>query len=180
MSLPCCSKILSCSKASFAFFGGFAALALATAFTSQYVFGLQPCELCVYQRWPYGVVIGLSLLGFLLSCQKTVKTAPVFTGLIALTFLANAVIAAYHSGVERHWWKSFLEGCTIPDMKGSITDVLAQIAATPPVRCDEIPWIDPVFGLSMANYNVVVCVVLAGLAAYSTMRLTRPASVKNP
>ena len=157
---------LSNERIAFFAFAVIAALALATAFMSQYVYELQPCVLCIYQRWPYGVVIALSVLGLAFS-RRSQKSGPVFLGLIALTFAANTGIAFYHTGVERHWWKSFLEGCAVPDIEGNITDVMARIAATPAARCDEIPWTDPVLGLSMANYNVMVCLSLTALALYA-------------
>lgn len=157
---------LSNERFAFFAFAVVAALALATAFISQYVYGLQPCVLCIYQRWPYGVVIALGILG-LAFAYKSPKTGSFFLGAIALTFAANAGIAFYHTGVERHWWKSFLEGCAVPSIEGNITDVMARIAATPAARCDEIPWTDPVIGLSMANYNVMVCLALAILAVYA-------------
>ena len=144
-------------------FGGLAAAALGMAFISQYVYGLHPCILCIYQRWPYGLVVLFAVLGIALGRSKP-RAPHLFTGLVALAFAANAVIAFYHTGVERKWWKSFLEGCSVPSLEGNITDVLAQIAATPVVRCDEIPWTDPVIGLSMANYNVLVCLALAAAA----------------
>lgn len=141
------------------------AVALASAFIAQYAYGLAPCVLCIYQRWPFAVVIALSIIG--LSLGKKAKPAKVLAGLISLTFFANAIIAFYHTGVERKWWPSFLEGCSIPKIEGNITDVLAQIQAAPLVRCDEIPWTDPVIGLSMANYNVVFCLVLGAAALYT-------------
>lgn len=157
---------LSNQRAALFGFAVLSALALATAFVSQYAYGLQPCVLCIYQRWPYGIIIALGALGLWLG-GKNPKTARLLLGLIGLTFLANAAIAFYHTGVERHWWKSFLEGCAVPNLEGNITDVMARIAATPAARCDEIPWTDPVLGLSMANYNVFVCLVLAALAFYA-------------
>ncbi len=39
------------------------ATALGAAFVSQYGFDLQPCVLCIYQRWPYVIVIALCLIG---------------------------------------------------------------------------------------------------------------------
>lgn len=143
------------------------AAALATAFIAQYAYGLAPCVLCIYQRWPFAVVIALSIVG--LALAKKARTAKAIAGLISLTFLTNAVFAFYHTGVERKWWPSFLEGCSIPKIEGNITDVLAQIQAAPLVRCDEIPWTDPVIGLSMANYNVVFCLVLAAAALYTAI-----------
>lgn len=158
---------LSQGRTPFLLFAAISALALSAAFVAQYAYGLAPCVLCIYQRWPYAIIIALGLLGLYLA-----KTKPVFVkitlGLITLTFAANAAIAFYHTGVERKWWPSFLEGCSIPKIEGNITDVLAQIQTAPLVRCDEIPWTDPVIGLSMANYNVVLCLVLAIAAAYAT------------
>ena len=40
--------------------------ALLTAFAAQYWGGLQPCVLCLYQRWPYAAAIALALLALAL------------------------------------------------------------------------------------------------------------------
>ena len=158
--------LLSSPRSALMLFGGISALALGMALIAQYVYGLQPCVLCVFQRWPFVIVIVLAAFG-IYGAGKFKNVIPITLSLTTLTFAANAVIAFYHTGVERHWWKSFLEGCAVPDMKGNITDVLAQIQAAPVVRCDEIPWTDPVFGLSMANYNVALCLVLAAAALWA-------------
>lgn len=146
-----------------------AASALGMALMSQYVFGLEPCILCVIQRYPYGIVIALGLLGFAFSF-KCRKAASAMMGLIGITFFINSVIAAYHTGVELHWWKSFLEGCVVPKMAGNMDDILADIQSrTKAVRCDEIPWADPILNLSMANYNVIFCLGLAIIAFISAV-----------
>ena len=123
--------------------------ALASVFIGQYGFGLHPCHLCVYQRWPFAVLIVLGLLGYF----NKYFQIPVIV-LSALTFLTNAGIALYHSGVERKWWAG-LEGCSTPDMSGSIEDLMKRIQETAVTRCDEIAW--QMFGLSLANYNVILC-----------------------
>lgn len=154
-----CTLFCQNTRAAHFAFAVIAALALAAAYTAQYGYGLQPCELCLYQRAPYFAVIAFGILG--IAQHDKPHMGRIFLGFTAFAFVVNAAIAFYHSGVERKWWASFLEGCTVPEIKGNITDVLAQIEATPPVRCDEIPWTDPFLGLSMANYNVIVCLVLA-------------------
>lgn len=160
-------KLLSCHKAMPLIMVAVSALALGMAFISQYAFGLQPCILCVIQRWPYGVVIGLGLIGFLLSC-KYQKSVSGVMGLIGLTFLGNSVVAFYHTGVELKWWKSFLESCSVPTMTGDMEQILADIQSrTKAVRCDEIAWADPILNLSMANYNVIFCLAFAVLAFVS-------------
>lgn len=149
---------------------GIAAASLGMALIAENVFGLEPCILCVIQRYPYGIVIGLGLLGFLLSF-KYKKPVSMTLGLAGITFFANSVIAFYHTGVEQHWWKSFLEGCAVPDMAGNMEQILQDIQnKTKAVRCDEIPWADPILNLSMANYNVIFCLLLT-VVCFTSARL---------
>jgi disulfide bond formation protein DsbB len=128
-------------------------VSLTAALISQYIFGLHPCELCIYQRVPFVVVILLGLIGFF---------KPIFARITlwisSLALLINSGIAFFHSGVERKWWAG-LSGCTSPDMGGSIEELIARIESTAVTRCDEISW--SLFGLSMANYNVLLCGGLA-------------------
>ena len=164
------TKMLSCSKLMPPLMAVISASALGMALMSQYVFGLQPCNLCVIQRYPYGIVIALGIIGFFVA-GKCKKTSTAIMSLIGITFLANSFIAFYHSGVELKWWQSFLEGCSVPELSDNIEEMMAQIQATTEVvRCDEIPWADPILGLSMANYNVVFCLGL-GIIALISARL---------
>lgn len=149
---------------------GFAAAALIAALIAQFAFGLAPCELCIYQRWPFGLVIVLGLFGMAIHKGAMPALARLTVAMTCLTYLANAAIAMFHTGVERHWWEG-LEGCTA-DLTGSIDDLMARIASTPAAKCDEIPWADPILGLSMANYNVIFCAV-AGLLCFAWV-------IKNP
>jgi disulfide bond formation protein DsbB len=131
---------------------GLATLALTSALIGQYVFGLHPCELCLYQRVPFVAVILLGLIGASSRFGRTTL------GMSGIAMIMNTGIAIFHSGVERKWWAG-LSGCTTPDMSGSIEEVMARIATTAVTRCDEISW--SFLGLSMANYNVFFCAALA-------------------
>ncbi len=147
--------------------------ALSMALISQYFFGLHPCNLCIIQRYPYGIVIALGLIAFALSF--TYKKSSVFLmTVISLSFFANTAIALYHSGVERHWWQSVLEGCSVPDLSGDIDELMSKIENTTDIaRCDEIPWADPLLGLSMANYNVFFCFILGCVAFISARKISK-------
>lgn len=158
------TRFLSNHRLMLFFFAAISAAALAAAYAAQYGFGLAPCILCLYQRIPYAIIIVLGLIGAL--WQKYPRS---FSGVIALTFLANSVIAFYHTGVEQKWWKSFIEGCSSPDLSGNIEDLMARIEAAPVAACDSIPWQDPLIGLSMANYNVLFCAGLAIIALLSAL-----------
>lgn len=149
-----------------------AVTALGSALTSQFVFGLNPCPLCLYQRWPYVIIIGLSLIALLMGMKKKDKAVSALVFLCSLALLAGGVIASYHVGVEQHWWKSFLEGCSINF--DNAQDLLKQIESTKAARCDEIPW--SLFGISMAGYNAIISLIAAPLAVLSALLIIRKAN----
>lgn len=146
----------------------FSLTALSMAFASEAFLGLEPCILCIYQRYPYAIVIVLALLGMVF--RKNGKAAPIALALCSITFLANSIIAAYHSGVERHWWKSFSESCAIFQFDDPNKSVLENLLSTPMGHCDEIAWADPVFGFSMANYNIIFCLILCAFCAIASFK----------
>lgn len=142
--------------------------ALGGVFVGQYFFGLHPCHLCLYQRWPFGVIIIFGLAGLSLP-----RLSQAMIGLSGVAFLLNAGIAFFHSGVERKWWAG-LEGCTTPDMSGSIEDLMKRIQEAAVVNCDEIAF--KLFGLSIANYNVLLCLISATACAIFLFK-RRPSSL---
>jgi disulfide bond formation protein DsbB len=151
-----------------ALLGAIAAASLGFALIGQYGFSMHPCELCIWQRWPFGIIIVLGIIGFAFS-----RTAQPIVGLIGLTYLSNAALAMFHSGVERKWWEG-LKGCATPDLSGSLEDLMKRIQAAPVTRCDDIG--PSLFGLSMANYNVALCLGLAIICGlYLILRNQRPA-----
>src|SRR5207237_10719321 len=88
----------------------------------------------------------------------------------ALGFLAGAGIAAFHVGVEQHWWAGTAEcGASGPLAGGSAADLRAKLLAQPVVRCDEVAW--SLFGISMAGFNVIVSLALTAFAALGAKRL---------
>ncbi|MBI1327487.1 MAG: disulfide bond formation protein B [Alphaproteobacteria bacterium] len=130
----------------------YAALSLGFALFSQYVLGLHPCELCIYQRIPLGLVIAVGVIALL---ARKLGFPALFLQLAL--FITEAAIAFYHTGVERKWWVS--GGCSGGSLDGSVEDILARLQNTPTVRCDVIPW--DLFGLSMANYNFILSAAIA-------------------
>ena len=134
--------------------GGSLALLLG-AFAFQYIGGLAPCVLCLWQRWPHAaaVVIGLAALAL------PGRALPLLGMLAAL---ATAAIGGFHAGVEQGWWQGLascsggsIAGISMDDLLNPATDV------APPVRCDQIAW--SLGGLSMAAWNMVLSVALTAL-----------------
>ncbi len=103
-----------------------AAVALGIALASEAYEGLVPCALCLVERWPYRIAIGLGVIGLFLPRHL----ARIVLGLIALTIFADAAIAAVHVGVEFQWWPSPLPDCMAPTFSGgSIAQRLASMPA---------------------------------------------------
>lgn len=158
-------KALKCPIALLLAVGLISLFALIAALASEAFLGLEPCILCIYQRWPYVAVIVFGIVG--LAFKRRTPIPQVMIGLSGLAFLINSGIALYHTGVEQKWWVSTVDGCLIPGFGDEPQSILENILSAPTARCDEIPWQDPLLGLSMANYNAVLCFGLFIVCAVS-------------
>ncbi|WP_136163795.1 disulfide bond formation protein B [Sphingomonas flavalba] len=124
------------------------ALLLGGALLSQYVGGLYPCEMCYWQRWPHAAAIALAILAILLRRSAAGRA---LTALAAVAILVSGAIGIFHAGVEYHWWQGLTQCSTGPGAGGG--DVLANIWATPLIRCDQAQW--TLGGISLAGYNAL-------------------------
>ncbi|WP_372398224.1 disulfide bond formation protein B [Azospirillum sp. HJ39] len=132
---------------------------LLSALFFQFVLDYQPCVLCIMQRWPYVAVMVFGLVTWLFRRWKGLGDALLVASGFAL--LAGAGIAAYHVGVEQHWWAGTSScGGSVP--ANSLEALRAQVMAAPVTRCDEVAW--SLFGISMAGYNVAISLALAAYA----------------
>lgn len=130
------------------------------AWAFQYIGGMAPCKMCIWQRYPHGAAIVIGALAFAL---PGVRLLPFLGAAAAAT---TSGIGIYHAGVERGLWEG-PSSCTSGNISGlSAEELMEQIMAAPLVRCDEIPW--EMFGLSMAGWNALLSagLVLVWLAAW--------------
>jgi disulfide bond formation protein DsbB len=144
-------------------------ISLGAAFGSQYLGGLQPCILCIYQRYPYGVVIALGLLALLL--RRRPKLVGGLMLLAAIALFVDAGIAAFHVGVEQHWWRGTNECSNLIDPNLSIEELKKALLEQPVVACDEVAW--SLFGISMAGYNFLYASMAGIIATVLAFRLFR-------
>lgn len=128
---------------------------LGGAYLGQYAFGLYPCEMCWWQRYPHFAALGLAALAYVMPAQSRILVA-----LAAIGIIASGLIGAYHAGVEYHWWQG-LTACTAPAATGAGGSALDAILGAPLVRCDQVQW--QLFGISLAGYNFLISLG-AGLA----------------
>ena len=138
------------------------AAALGTAFGAQSFLGMAPCELCLWERWPYRVLVVLGLVG--LCVPQPARRALLWVA--ALTLLCGAGIGLLHVGVERHWWPSPLPECAAANLvAGSISSLIASLPAAPAKPCDAPNFLIPGLPVSFATMDFIlaaVCVVILG------------------
>ena len=141
-----------------------AAAALGVAFGSEAWGQLVPCALCLVERWPYRVVIGLGLVA---AVAPRGLVRPLLWAALAC-LLADAAVAAVHVGVEFGWWASPLPECAAPRFSGgSITERLAAMPARPSKPCDEPTFLVPGLPVSMAAMNLLFALAFSVILAMS-------------
>jgi disulfide bond formation protein DsbB len=85
---------------------------LGGAFAFQYIGGLAPCQLCLWQRWPHAAAILIGVVALLTGWRG-------LAWLGALAALATAGIGIFHVGVEQLWWEG-LASCTAGSIEGHL------------------------------------------------------------
>ena len=140
---------------------------LATAFAFQHMGGLDPCVLCIYQRWPWVAVIAAGLLALATTKAGPAGIARLLLGLAAIAMLTGAGIAGFHVGVEQHWWAGTSECGGVTGQAKTVEELKAQLMATPVTRCDEVAW--SLLGISMAGWNLIVSAAGGVLLAWQVI-----------
>lgn len=124
---------------------------LGGALISQYGFGLYPCEMCMWQRWPHLAAIVLALSALLLRSRSAALLLVVAATMAILT---SGLIGGFHAGVEYDWWEGLTSCATNIAAGGNMLD---SIMNAPLVRCDVAPW--TLFGISLAGFNFLLSVI---------------------
>jgi disulfide bond formation protein DsbB len=156
-------------------FAGFvlivSAIVLGTALMSQYWGGLAPCELCLFQRWPWSAAIVIALAALVAGNRGAL---PWVALALAIVFALGVVFAFYHVGVEQHWFAG-PSACTASATGATTLDEMKrQILGTAPVLCDRVQW--ALFGVSLAGWNLVASFGMAAICAGVFARTRRSRS----
>ena len=131
---------------------GAGAVVLAAAYAFQHLGGVQPCVLCLYQRWPWWIAVGLGCLVVLLRGRPGVALGVAATSSLAILFRRGPC------GLPC-WCGTALVGGLVScggavGMPTSVEALKQQIMSALVVRCDEVAW--SLFGISMAGYNFLI------------------------
>ncbi len=143
-----------------------AAATISAALAFEHFGGYAPCPLCLQQRYAYYFAVPASAVAFSLGQGYATKIARVLLLLIAVAFIANAIVGIYHSGIEWKWWEgpsTCAGGTPIEWGEGGLAEQLEEAQV---IRCDEAPW--RFLSLSFAGWSAVISAMLAGVAAWGS------------
>ncbi len=128
---------------------------LAFAYSAQYFFNINPCILCLYERYVYWAVALIGLIGFF-------RNHPLFFNLSGLILLSGVGLGLYHLGVELHWWQGTAACHGIASGKAtSIEELRAMLKSKPMARCDQANW--HILGISATYINLAWFLGFLGL-----------------
>ena len=127
-------------------------IAILSALIAEYLFNLQPCKMCIYQRFPYYFIICIILLFYFLK-----KTESLFLYLlIELSIFYGLFYSTWHVGIEQKIFNG-PSGCsTSLNLSSSTKDLKEQILNQDIVSCSEITW--TLLGLSAATINLILMI----------------------
>ena len=130
---------------------------LGGAYIAQYGFGLYPCEMCWWQRYPHFAALALALASWVIVPHR------VWATLAGLAIITSGLIGGFHAGVEYHWWEGITNCSTTPGAGNAFDFSNVNV-----VRCDAAAW--ELFGISLAGYNFLIStiggIVVVALAAF--------------
>ena len=132
----------------------FVSLILISAFVIEYMLGHQPCKLCIYERIPY--ILSILLIIKILFFKKYEK---ITLFILFLIFIASAVLAFYHFGIEQGFFsESFV--CKVGDLSGTLSkeQLLEQLNKNS-ISCKDVSF--RVLGLSLAIINTILSIILS-------------------
>ena len=137
---------------------------------------LDPCQLCIVQRYPYALIVVLGAAAILFANQAMERT--LLLGVIAVVLVFGSYVSGFHIGVEYEWWTAG-SACSAPivplEFEDSITLSEQTLDMRPPPNCSDAAWRFPgENGLSMAGYNFLISSAMAiGTTVFALASLAR-------
>lgn len=143
----------------------------------EFVEGYLPCELCYKGRLPHYLGIPALLLIFIMATKKVRHVFLEICIVAAIIFyICGFIISVYHAGVEWKMWEGPTSCGGVNIISGSnVQSLLENIKSTKMVLCTE-PALK-VFGLSLAGYNAIICLVIVTILLSLTRAMRQPIQV---
>jgi disulfide bond formation protein DsbB len=125
---------------------------VSSALFIEYILKVKPCALCIYQRYPYYLILLFSALFFFKNNWKSQLMI-----LITLTSVVSFFLAGYHVGIE-YGLINELSSCKTEISKNMSKDILLkELQSKLAPSCKEVDF--KLFGLSLASINMIMSLI---------------------
>lgn len=124
---------------------------LLSAVYIEYILGVKPCILCLYQRVPYIIAIFLCFFGYYNLKNK------LWIYLLVTTFLISAILSGYHVGIENNVFNEF-SGCTSNNSNIVNKDELLKALKETQPNCKDVTF--KLLGFSLATINLFLSIII--------------------
>jgi len=124
---------------------------LLSAIYIEYILGVKPCILCLYQRVPYIIAIFLCFFGYYNLKNK------LWIYLLVITFLISAILSGYHVGIENNVFNEF-SGCTSNNSNIVNKDELLKALKETQPNCKDVTF--KLLGFSLATINLFLSIII--------------------
>ena len=124
-------------------------------FILQYEYGILPCKICIWQRWPHIFNIFIALI---IISSSSIPNYIMVLGLINM-FLAF-ILALYHYGLEQNLWDNVFSCSGEIKFNGlSTEEILKNLNNTPIKTCEIEAW--NFLNLSLTGWNLILTLFLS-------------------
>ena len=130
-------------------------ISIVSAIYIEYIIGIKPCALCIYQRLPYIFAIFICSLGI------NSPTNLFWSYLVILIFLINILLSGYHVGIENGFFSEFT-GCKNNNLQIVDKESLLEAIKNQNISCKDVSF--RIFGFSLATINLIISLTVLLLA----------------
>jgi len=128
--------------------------ALSIAFFIEHFLKHEPCNLCLFERFPY--IIAILIISICLISKRFEKIIFLF---LTTIFIFGTLISLYHFGIE----KSFFEESFLCDLNNKINilnkENLLKELQKKIISCKDVNF--TIFGFSLASINIILSLTLS-------------------
>ena len=119
----------------------------------EYILKVKPCALCIYERYPYYLILLFTILFFFKTNWKNQLMI-----LIIITSIVSFFLAGYHVGIE-YGLINELSSCKTEVSKNISKDILLkELQSKLAPSCKKVAF--KLFGLSLASINMIMSLIL--------------------
>ncbi|OUX45655.1 MAG: hypothetical protein CBE35_02390 [Candidatus Pelagibacter sp. TMED275] len=135
----------------------FSLLILIGALIIEYIYGADPCKLCIYERIPYLLSVLVCFCGYFFNNKK------IFLIFLIIIFIGSGILSGYHFGIEKEIFAEF-SGCMSEEIKSLDKDKILNSLQQTNFGCKNVNF--TIFGFSLATINFIISIVITTLSIY--------------